>query len=73
MHGLQEVYVAEIARLKKTYQEEKGLMKAQIRNLVCNGPSVGSPGTAGVVVFLQRERAVMARERVITVCQIRLD
>jgi len=43
MHGLQAGYQAEIARIKKMHQEEKGIMQAKIRNLVCNGPGASAP------------------------------
>jgi hypothetical protein len=43
MHGLQAGYQAEIARIKKMHQEERGIMQAKIRNLVCNGPGTSAP------------------------------
>lgn len=45
MHGLQAGYQAEIARIKKMHQEEKGIMQAKIRNLVCNGPGTCGPSS----------------------------
>jgi hypothetical protein len=45
LHGMQELYDAEIARIKRSHQEEKGIMKAKIRNLEVNTLTTSPPAT----------------------------